>query len=1318
MVEEYIFPNLKSINKNSLSQSNGLLKDLSTYSEFISEKSLDFFQQRSLVVGEPGYGKTALIKHINKKNPDKSIFIDLKKVAFENESSLENYVFQEYASTSCDAQSLSKHLFLDGFDEVEFSNQNLCLSSIYKYLNNYPKTTFTLSCRSNYLEIFWPRLKEVICHIYEIQSFDLKAVITFLQLKSDRHKNLTNDEIYFEIKNSSFYSYDSYLVPNGTNSIQIPRYLKMLCELLNRDYEITLQKLKRSELFEYSIRRRLRLEAEKAPKQQNYRFKSSLILVWLERLALIMEIKMTNIITKEEFVEFMLDTNSNIDSQILLETFYNNTILKGTNDHIEFDNTEFQEYLAARCLVKFQNTEQLIFDLAFDKTLKNMHPSWFNTISYAVEIENSTIIPLVKNALTNRDYKTVELIRFNHNLGSNIASPDNASLNQMLVDFYLNNEIFIGYETPRYIAKMFPNDNKQVDRLLRLMIINAAERNSRSNSTVNLIYLLNAFVRYHNIDMKIIGKIEVLYYNYLRKEDFETDVRKTIARGLKYLTKINKLLDFLNEYPNIRLELLDVFTGLTLELDNTHKISTKYLVELLVLDENSVTDYLNATENSEWFYLFMKNILNNLKNAQRKGAILRKISSYIASSYEYKEKFYKNLEKILTADAEDIFDAIIFSSCNDYSCYDNQFLINLAKVCCSNNEEWINEFCNWLFADKVDKSGAAILFLGNVLDAKQFERFERSYQNSNFKTEYFPLLIRAVYSTLSHDELHGKFPEYFALKNNTHKRSTAVEKKLEIIKEIKHTSLLDGYSLIYTFNNYKEKHSQEFDENTRKLIVAKCLRLFNSYNPLDASVTINKSGSYTPENGINYWIQALNAASTLKLDVSAHTVKIMSLIPHDNSMNVIKYIGEVSDVEANEFAEWLNNAKNKKNLQIGTNGFLRVISSNFNPIYRTFLISVIENQTCKDYDQIRAIQLLVENELIEEKLMLKYFESEDHETSFKLEVNRQLICIFMNQAAVKWRMALILENRYSFIPDDNSYLYSQGEFEGYGRALGSDNHNINASIYYDFLDKGISRYNNEVHFEEWLKKEVIYPSFEYFSFSAKSKNKAVEIVSELNSLIDKSTDHQKHLAFKTRRLKERFAERYQPTRKMSEAINLYNKFKAYKYLEVRNVNDLLNIVQSSIDLEMKQWIQQGYYSFINQLYKLDGGRVARENIIQETIKTQLENFLLQKDIRKVDILREVQLQGGKKVDFLISYGLIGKIAIEVKRFGNNDLNKLSSYFQTHLKAYTTQTNSSYCILLIFNDTEKNESIFTAKCRSYQKVLDQRSEIKFHFMHCL
>jgi hypothetical protein len=174
---------------------------------------------------------------------------------------------------------------------------------------------------------------------------------------------------------------------------------------------------------------------------------------------------------------------------------------------------------------------------------------------------------------------------------------------------------------------------------------------------------------------------------------------------------------------------------------------------------------------------------------------------------------------------------------------------------------------------------------------------------------------------------------------------------------------------------------------------------------------------------------------------------------------------------------------------------------------------------------------------------------------------------------------------------------------------------------------------------------------------------------------------------------------------ISDCIKKYNFFKEKIYLDISTPGDLLDLVKKTINEDLKKWVEEeGAYKFIEKYKPEKGQKFEREDLIQKTIKTQFENSLLKAGLRteKIHIQRELQLLDDKKPDFLIYYGFIGPILIEIKLTKNNEITdkvKREKY-KKKLIQYIKGTNSHYGIFIIFQ-TESNNSL-----EKYLPILQQ------------
>jgi len=177
---------------------------------------------------------------------------------------------------------------------------------------------------------------------------------------------------------------------------------------------------------------------------------------------------------------------------------------------------------------------------------------------------------------------------------------------------------------------------------------------------------------------------------------------------------------------------------------------------------------------------------------------------------------------------------------------------------------------------------------------------------------------------------------------------------------------------------------------------------------------------------------------------------------------------------------------------------------------------------------------------------------------------------------------------------------------------------------------------------------------------------------------------------------------------ISDSVGKYNSVWAREFIEIADREELFEKIQEILNKDVRRWVEgEGAYEFLSLVgLKLEKssftdseGKAAKkgfEDLIQKTIKTQFVNALLANGFRSFDIDREPQLLDGRKVDFKISYGLIGSVLIEIKLTTNSDLCGKPAVLKTkhsfknlkkYLEGYTTSTHG---IFLVFDNKRRGK----------------------------
>lgn len=154
-------------------------------------------------------------------------------------------------------------------------------------------------------------------------------------------------------------------------------------------------------------------------------------------------------------------------------------------------------------------------------------------------------------------------------------------------------------------------------------------------------------------------------------------------------------------------------------------------------------------------------------------------------------------------------------------------------------------------------------------------------------------------------------------------------------------------------------------------------------------------------------------------------------------------------------------------------------------------------------------------------------------------------------------------------------------------------------------------------------------------------------------------------------------------------LKKYQSLQEKEYMVVSSPIHLLEIIKDIIDKDLKSWIEnEGAYKYIDELAKKKANRNA-EDFIQKTIKSQIELALIKRGFRpsELRIKREEQTLDDKRIDFTVSYGLVGQILIELKLDSNveaNSTHKKGQEYTEKLHQYIKGSNSDFGIFLIFN----------------------------------
>ena len=308
--------------------------------------------KRNIVIGEPGIGKTLLLTKIKDHLDNEGIANTL--ISLRQTDSAD--AIHKFAETVTNAP---KVLLLDSLDEVQSSSLPSVLPKLEEISKKHPHLSIYLSARWVFISKHSKSFPEY--RFIMILPFSRRQVREYLSAAGRSQGEI--DMLLNRIMSFN----------HRTLVIQIPRYLFYLVHFMKSKGVEAAVDVSRNELFEYFIYSKLELEEQKLNADTR-----SLMKRLLEKLALTMEIYQTNTISKDELMTFFDDLKSDLKvallSQITLQAFFDNSLLKDNLDYVEFENTEFQEYLAAKEITRFPDPSWTAFNFAADPNANDTTP--------------------------------------------------------------------------------------------------------------------------------------------------------------------------------------------------------------------------------------------------------------------------------------------------------------------------------------------------------------------------------------------------------------------------------------------------------------------------------------------------------------------------------------------------------------------------------------------------------------------------------------------------------------------------------------------------------------------------------------------------------------------------------------------------------------------------------------------------------------------------------------------------------------------------------------------------------------------------------
>ena len=1219
---------------------------------------------RNLIVGEPGIGKTELLKKFKEHHDtlgDTTCVVNLRV----------HDPIERIDSFLKESTSKRKVLILDALDEVRAAIFPNVLQKIETIVKENPNLVIYLSSRWIFVSKYAASFPEF--RFIRILPFSTGQVRQYLVRAGNSETDV--DALLVRIMNFN----------HGKLLVQVPRYLFLLVEFIKSNGIASVSQVSRNDLFEHFIYSKLDIE----DKNLNTDTKAIIKRI-LEKLALTMEIYQANSITKDELMTFFDDIQSDLKLSILshttLDVLYAKTILqesKSDLSSVEFENAEFQEYLAAKEITRFPEPHRVAFSFAVEENIDEILPSWFNTLTFLVDMVPGMLEQLLEfSGLRSGILKIADegFLSFLSRVNTNTLSPEFRSHVFMDVMSYHEKTLQwlpgqLAHSLHGFFNIALEADLKRMAESAEKETENGASRFVRlGNVAYAVAYLLEAKV---SLDKPYWREKLILYTN----DKNENGVLQRHA-----LLGIEKLCDasVIDELPNLLLGSDELvareFVSTCIALDPDNPKSVEYAIQSVKNNElsgrhglfemkkkTSITTFLKAYIEDEQF---RKEFLDDVRIfGEQDFALVENIAAIFDDEIAAlcKEVIVKSIESYL------------------YRSIDHSAFVNgLIRLLRKHKPGFIPDIVRQLHAE--DEIKHALYFsqetFARVLEKDDIIPFLDTMIELSQQRIAMDTMIRIKHSKRDGNEEmfelgRSKLATEYADWEAAIARGVPVDKSRDekTIKEFR--KLLEpskGQFNPSVFNQYVHATATLDPLMTKKdkdrlitLVTGSSLNQDPTTHGYEI-ISENPDGStqqFKTSQLVQYFGEALRVAQILGVDITPFRKNIALYIPFAYSEDLKTIFELVPNFTPDELGLVVAVYRDKKDdLWRNKPESLTRLVQQYHltegvPVLRDF-IKELRMRVYEKCEALRVADSLMPDPAFLKEIFDRYIGSET-EREIAYVANGLLITSHADPDAIAWRLEEIKKRpfassrmRYGVVHDIGPNENELRHDKPFAKPLTELKYGRFEAQYLELLDSAIDVWSRGKEFQEYAQYmwEITYS---YFDNLKEYRDYAP--LKMLEEKIETFTmkDGVNWLASNMVRLRRSYITYLGKPKNFSEAIRKYNEARAFDEKKIRNSADLFRQLQDVISTELRQWVEyDGAYNIIVSKKKYAKENKEYEKLIQMTIGAVISDACRGRGF-KIDLAREQQKLDGKKTDFIVRYGFVGPIVLEVKLGSSSDV---------------------------------------------------------------
>lgn len=560
-------------------------------------------------------------------------------------------------------------LLLDGLDEMKEQFIYKFLEDVNNLTINRAELSIIISSRTYLLERY-PELKS-------LRSFKYSVIRPFNRELQKEFIEKTNLEL------TQKESLKDYLWQRETPLYFNPRYLSILCFLVQERIigESEIKNLSRYDIFEKLTKFALEREIEEKSQPEIY-------FNVLQKLATVISIKGDTEINSEDLMDFFdyaqFDSKAVVLNKDSLKTLYNRALLTKGSDYIEFSDSEIQEFLTAKELIKISKHLNLFAKLCFTENPICFKSHWLNSLNFFIEKKPETFLQFLKHCHRVDDIKQINSTFhsvFEYLSIEKLSGKDKEAIFTIIFEYYQEKTMWtLGpyWKLKNKLFTLYNHENEKHKELVFQYILESFSNSTGSFSNAekyNYIGLTNAFSVIQASFDKLSENEKNILKGLLIKDinialNHENDGQILLQKRLELLGKYKDKKIFTNEnikslFKTRQIEATQEQAGKKSHIP-LEDISLKRLLEL---------GYQSDEENDLFFNLLMRNHNSKYTHESNSNTVIFQMD-YLTEKVNSK----KNIKKILDKISLESYEA---------ECFICDFYFNLGEKQCRSFSEKI-----------------------------------------------------------------------------------------------------------------------------------------------------------------------------------------------------------------------------------------------------------------------------------------------------------------------------------------------------------------------------------------------------------------------------------------------------------------------------------------------------------------------------------------------------------------------------------------------------------------------------------------------------